>query len=331
MVCNYKPGVGGISGQVEALQRQLQNEGHQVEIFNTKSSIWNRLRMIPRLRRLAGGFDVIHIHCCSDWGFLPAVIGVTACRKLGKRLVLTYHGGGGERFFAKHPKLVRRYLTQTDANIVLSGFLASVFDQHHLPYVIIPNIIKLDSKSYRERLTLHPLFICVRAHEELYNIPCLMKAFKRVQAQLPDAKLTLVGSGSQHEKLKQLAEQMTLRNVTFTGQVPNGEIYNYINESDIMLSSPKSDNMPVSLLEAMNAGLLVISSRVGGVPYMITDYRDGLLFESDNDADLADKMLWALNHQSESLKLAKQGHHVATQYLWENVRVRIYAAYGYPL
>lgn len=331
MVCNYKPGVGGISGQVEILQKQLRNEGHQVEIFNTKSSIWKRLRMIPKLRCLAGRFDIIHIHCCSDWGFLPAVIGVAACRKLSKRLVLTYHGGGGERFFDKHHKLVRHYLTQTDANIVLSGFLAKVFYQHQLPYNIIPNIIELDGLNYVERSELHPWFICVRAHEELYNIPCILKAFKQVQSLRPDSRLTLVGDGSLHEKLRQQAGQLKLDNVNFTGRVPNSGIYDFLNKNDILLSSPKSDNMPVSLLEAMNAGLLVISSRVGGVPYMITDHRDGLLFESDNETELADKMLWALSHQAKSLEMVKQGHQHATQYLWENVRIQIFSAYGYPL
>ena len=330
VVCNYKPGVGGISGQVEALQKHLLNEGHQVEIFSTKASVWKRLWMVSRLRRLVSGFDVVHIHCCSEWGFLPAVIGVKACRKQGKRLVLTYHGGGGEKFFAKHHKLVHRYLTQTDANIVLSGFLAKVFDQHQLPYVMIPNIIELEGNLYRERSELHPWFICVRAHEELYNIPCILKAFQHVQALRPDARLTLVGDGSLHERLKQLAEQLSLDNVTFTGRVPNSGIYDFLNKNDIMLSSPKVDNMPVSLLEAMNAGLLVVSSRVGGVPYMITDHTDALLFESDNETELADKMLWALDHQAEALEMAKQGHRNAIQYLWSNIRVKIYAAYGIP-
>ena len=78
--------------------------------------------MLPILRREAKDYDVLHIHCCSGWGFLPAVLGVTVGNQLGKRVVLTYHGGGGETFFDKHPRLVRKYLTQTHVNIVLSGF-----------------------------------------------------------------------------------------------------------------------------------------------------------------------------------------------------------------
>ena len=123
LICNYKKGVGGISGQVEILQRMLRQDGHTAEIFSTKDSILRRLGLFRRLRKAAHGYDVLHIHCCSEWGFLPAVVGVTVGKQLGKRVVLTYHGGGGEKFFAKHTRLVKHYLNRTDANIVLSGFL----------------------------------------------------------------------------------------------------------------------------------------------------------------------------------------------------------------
>jgi len=328
LICNYKPGVGGISGQVEMLQRYLRNDNHQVDVFSTKGSILWRLGLYSRLRKVVREYDVLHVHCCSGWGFMPAVIGIEVGRRQGKRIVLTYHGGGGERFFDKHSKLVRHYLTKTDVNIVLSGFLAQVFEKHRLPYTVIPNIIDLDGSYYRERVALQPHFICTRAHEELYNIPCILRAFRRVQQQVPEATLTLVGDGSQHETLRLMAMDMKLKNVTFTGRVDNSNIYRYLNAADVILSSPKVDNMPVSLLEAMGAGLLVISSKVGGVPYMIKDNDTGLLFENDNDEELADKMIWALNNPDRAISMAKQGHKDVGRYLWTNIKDEILKAYG---
>ena len=313
---------------MELLQKHLQVYSHTAEIFSTKGSILWRLGLFCRLRKAAKSFEVLHIHCCSGWGFLPAVVGITVGKRLGKRVVLTYHGGGGESFFKRHHRLVRHYLMRTDTNIVLSGFLGSVFDQHDIPCEIIPNIIELDAKAYCKRTELQPRFICVRAHEELYNIPCILRAFRQVQEWRPDASLMLVGGGSQHEKLKQLSVQLGLQNVTFTGRVDNSEIYNYLSQADIMLSSPKVDNMPVSLLEAMNAGLLVISSRVGGVPYMVFEGASGFLFESDNDKELAKKILWALENPSVALTVAEQGHQSVKAYLWENIREKILSAYG---
>lgn len=328
LICNYRPGVGGISGQVEILQRKLQGEGHAADIFSTKDSILRRLGLFCQLRKVACNYDVLHIHCCSGWGFLPAVVGVTIGRHLGKRVVLTYHGGGGEKFFAKHTCLVKHYLLRTDANIVLSGFLANIFDKHHLPYTIIPNIIELDDSHYRQHDVLLPHFICTRAHEPLYNIPCILRAFGKVQSVLSEATLTLVGDGSEHEKLIQLSQNLNLKNITFTGRVDNSAIYEYLDQADFMLSAPTVDNMPVSILEGMNAGLLVISSNVGGVPYMVEDGKTGYLFPSDDSDTLADLMLQAVQHPEESLSIIRNAHQAVNAYRWENIKKQLYTIYG---
>lgn len=329
-VCNYRAGVGGISGQVEMLQQKLREEGFVADVFSTKASVLKRLALMPRLRRIARAYDIIHVHCCSSWGFLPAVVGVRVGKNMGKRVVLTYHGGGGERFFERHPRLVRHYLTRTDANIVLSGFLAGLFQKHGLPYVVIPNMIEIDDNLFRQRDVIRPNYICIRAHEPLYNLPCIFRAFQRVQQVRSDATLTLVGDGSQHQQLMRQAEQMGLRNVTFTGRVDNKEIYRYLDQCDIMLSAPTADNMPVSLLEAMNAGLLVISSRVGGVPFLIEENETGLLFASDRDEELADRMLWAVSDMNTNKvkEILIQANHKVRDYRWENVKVKILMVYG---
>ena len=328
LICNYKPKVGGISGQVDILQKMLQADGHTAEVFSTKAPLLRRMLLPFKLKSTGKDFDVFHIHCCSNWGFLPAVVGVSVGRRLGKRIVLTYHGGGGEKFFDRHPKLVRHFLTRTDANIVLSGFLAQVFEKHGLPFVTIPNILELDDSRFRQREMLQPNYICTRAHEPLYNIPCILRAFHKVQSIRPEATLTLVGSGSEHENLVRMAEELGLQNVTFTGRVANEDIYTYLDRADIMLSAPTVDNMPVSVLEAMNAGLLVISSKVGGVPYMVKNNNTGLLFDSDDSDALAGKMLWAVDNQTVARAIALQGHKAVSRYRWENIRGQLYETYG---
>lgn len=330
LICNYKPGVGGISGQVEILQRMLRKDGHKAEIFSTKASVWQRLHMPLRLRHEAKQYDVLHIHCCSNWGFLPAVVGVTVGNWLKKRMVLTYHGGGGAEFFATHTRLVKHYLLRTDINIVLSGFLGEVFERYSIPFDTIPNIIELDATRYRERTCIRPNFICIRSHTELYNIPCILRAFKQVQTELPDATLTLVGDGDQHTALIQTANDMGLKNITFTGSVDNNEIYTYLDKADVMLSTPRIDNMPVSLLEAMNAGLLVISTKVGGVPYMIKNGNTGLLVPNDDSSALAERMLWAVENNTLAIAITKQANLAVNKYQWEGVRDKIYSTYGIP-
>ena len=327
LICNYRQGVGGISGQVELLQKHLRDDGYDADIFSTKGSVLKRLAIPFRLILRAKGYDVLHIHCCSNWGFLPAILGIHAGKHLKKRIALTYHGGGAELFFSKHTKLVKRWLLRPDVNIALSDFVGREFAKYDIPYTIIPNIIEFDDSQFRERDVIQPRFICVRSHEPVYNIPCILRAFEIVQQHIPDASLTFVGDGTQHQKLIKMVKDMQLANVVVIGRVNNCEIYKYLDKADIFLSAPFVDNMPVSVLEAMNAGLLVISSNVGGVPYMVENGTNGLLFNPDDEKQFADLMLWAVSHQEESIQIIRNAHQEVSKYGWKDINVKIKQVY----
>ena len=328
LIANYKPGTGGISGQVEKLHAYLDKEGVANEVFSTKGSLAYRIQVPFKLLKVAKDYEVLHVHSCSQWGFITTVLGVWAGKRLKKKVVVTYHGGGAEQFFSRHPRLVKKYLCQTDENIVLSGFLGNVFDKFQIPYTVIPNIVELEEGRFCPRATIEPKFISIRTLSPLYNIECIIKAFKVVKKACPSARLTIVGDGPSRDSLEQFVRSESIQDVTFEGRVDNARIYEYLNQSDIMLSAPRIDNMPVSVLEGFNAGLLVISSNVGGVPYMIEDEVNGLLFESNNSMALAEKMMWALSHQDESHNMIDNAKEAVKLYSWECVREKIFELYN---
>ena len=299
LISNYQHGIGGINAQVDLLQTYLnQEEGIKADIFSTKGNPLRRCMALFLLLCKARHYDILHIHACSYWGMVPAVMGVIAGKLWRKRIVITYHGGEAKEYFTKHVGFVKRWLSRANQVIVLSGFLKEVFDQYNIPCVVIPNIVVLQPQLKRTR-DIGPKFISIRHLEPLYNIPCILNAYEQVLKVYPEATLDILGQGSMRTELETYVQEHNLTGVRFIGQVPNDKIYDYFAKASIMLSAPKIDNMPVSLLEAMNAGLLVISSRVGGVPYMIEDGKTGLLFECDNSEDMAAKMIWALEHPQE--------------------------------
>ena len=327
LISNFEEGVGGISVQVSALRDKLRGEGYTCDILSTKGSTTKRIKAVFALLSKGRKYDVFHIHACSDRGFLPAILGINIGRFLKKRVVLTFHGGGAEGFFKRKQGLVKRYLSRTSANIVLSGFIGRVFDQYGIPYTVIPNILESDDSSFRARTEIKPKFISIRSLTETYNIKCTLKAFEAVQKKYPDASLTLLGGGPLKSELEQFVIDHHLQNVTFVGQVPNTDIYRYLDDADIMVSSSRFDNMPVSVLEGFKAGLLVIASKVGGVPYMIEDGKNGLLFDSDNDAQMAEKMIAAVEHPEAARWMIEDAHHCLDAYKWENCREKLLALY----
>lgn len=327
-IANYSDNGGGISVQVRLLKRKLNSEGIECDILSTKGTAIQRIISVFWLLLKGKHYDLFHIHACSNKGFLPAIIGISSGRLLHKRTILTFHGGGAEPFFRKRASFVRFFLSRTNQNIVLSGFIGAVFDQFGLNYTVIPNMIEMDSNRFRSRSQLHPFFISIRSFTETYNIGCSLKAFKIVKDSFPDAKLLLVGDGPLKEAIESFANVNGISGVSFIGHVSNNQVYDYLNQADIMLSSSHFDNMPVSILEGFNAGLLVIATNVGGVPYMIEDGKNGLLFEDDNHKQMAEKMITALEYSESSLRMIENAKLSLKYYTWEVVSKRLLPLYN---
>lgn len=327
LIANYQEGVGGISVQVKLQRDLLRGDGYACDILSTKGSVAKRIKAVFALLSKGRKYDVFHIHACSDRGFLPAVLGISIGRLFKKRIVLTFHGGGAEGFFRRKEGFVKHYLTRTSANIVLSGFIGKVFDRYGIPYTVIPNVLEADGSTFRARIEIRPRFISIRSLTDTYNIKCTLRAFAIVLEKYPDARLTLLGGGPLKAELEQFVADHRIRNVLFVGQVPNTEISRYLDEADIMVSSPRFDNMPVSVLEGFRAGLLVISSKVGGVPYMIEDGQNGLLFENDNDRQMAERMMAAVEDSEATRRMIANARQSLEEYKWENCREKLLALY----
>ena len=90
-----------------------------------------------------------------------------------------------------------------------------------------------------------------------------------------------------------------------------------------MVSSAWTDNMPVSILEGFNAGLLVIASNVGGIPYMIEERKNGLLFEAGDYHGLASQIKWAINNQGSCLSMIENAQQSVKKYSWAKIRDKI--------
>lgn len=328
IIANYQPSVGGISVQVDLLHKYLNSEeGYLVDIFSLKGSIIRRVFLIIKLFVAARKYDVLHVHACSDRGFLPAIVGAYVGKIYRKRIILTYHGGGADAFFARKINLVRKILQKFDNVIVLSGYLKNIFDIYNLPCIIIPNIAEFDANLYKAKTHIEPKYISVRHLRELYNVKCILKAFEKVKKEIPSASLTILGDGDQKEILQNWVIEHNLMDVIFVGAVPHNKMNEYLLQNDIFLSAPKTDNMPMSILEAYNAGLLVISSNVGGVPYILEDNKAGLLFESDNAEELASQMIKAVEKKQHTIEMIQGAYQSLDMYKWENIKVKLFDLY----
>ena len=140
-------------------------------------------------------------------------------------------------------------------------------------------------------------------------------------------KLIIIGDGSERKNLELFVNQLNLEDVVFKGRIPNNDIYNELNKSDIFLNPTTIDNMPVSSLEALACGLLVISTKVGGIPYIIKDNENGLLVDDNDHVAMADKVDELIRNKNLSRKLINNGRKSIDNYNWHSIREKLHNIY----
>jgi glycosyltransferase involved in cell wall biosynthesis len=328
-ITNYRKDVGGISGQVDVLLQKLDKNDYETDLLNTKTKPLKRFLLFFTSKKQVKSCDIIHIHCCSNFGgFFPAILGVILGKLYRKKIILTYHGGDAENFISKNKWLVLPFLKKLDYIIVLSDFLENVFLKFELKVKVIPNIFESNLKNGISKTQIHPNFISTRALNKLYNIDLILDAFSIIQKEIPDASLTILGDGTERENLKLKCLLEKIQNVHFISKVPNHDVQSYLKKNDILLSAPSIDNFPISILEAFENELLVISSDVGGVPFLVENEINGLLFENRNVNQLVKMIKFAIQDKENSLKMIEKAKIRLKDFSWEANCDKFYAIYN---
>ncbi len=328
-IANYRKDVGGISGQVDVLLQKLDKNDYETDLLNTKTSLFKRLLLFFLSRKQIKNSDVIHIHCCSNFcGFFPAILGTILGKIHRKKIIITYHGGDAENFISKNKKLTLHFLRKADELIVLSEFLERVFLKFELKVKVIPNIFESKYTNAFSKTEIQPNFISIRALNKLYNIDLILDAFSIIQKEIPSASLTIVGDGTESENLKSKCHLEKIQNVHFIGKVPNQTVKEYLKKNDFLLSAPSIDNFPISILEAFENELLVISSNVGGVPFLIENNVNGLLFENRNVHQLVKMIKFAIQDKENSLKMIEKAKIRLKDFSWETNCDKFHELYG---
>jgi glycosyltransferase involved in cell wall biosynthesis len=281
----------------------------------------------PLLLRELPKADVVHVFSASYFSFVAGTLPpILVAKLLGKPTVVNYRSGEAPDHL-KRSGLARAALRSVDANVVPSTFLRDVFASFAIGARVVSNTIDLTRFAYRVRDPLRPKLLSTRTFEELYNVACTLRAFARVQAVVPDASLTLIGTGPQEVMLRSLSDELGLRNVVFAGRVAPGEIARYYADADIYVQTPSIDNMPGSVLEAFASGAPVVATNVGGVPAILTDGVHGLLAPDNDDAAIAAQILRLLSSPDEARRLAAAARATCESYRWPVVRAGWLAVY----
>lgn len=330
------PPFGGMANQTRQLGELLLREGLHVSIIQTNRDyrpqwvskipfIRAMFRFVPYLFvlwREIGRCNVVHLMANSGWSWhLFAVPAIWTAKFRGKPIMVNYRGGEAESFLSGSERLVRASMRRATALIVPSGFLQSIFGRFGMQASIVPNIVDLErfcNSSTSRKVRRHVLV--ARNLEPIYDNETAIRALAFVRVIHPDATLTIAGSGPLAEALRSLVEELGLTGaVTFAGRLDRDAMANAYRQADISLNPSLVDNMPNSILESLASGLPVVSTNVGGVPFIVEHERTGLLVPPKSPETMGEAILRLMDDEQLAKELIDNGLEEVKKYTWERV------------
>lgn len=332
--------IGGQSVQADHLYRQLANEPEidirflavnprLPRVLGVKyvRTIFATIIYVAQLIANAFRADLLHVFTPGFTAFyLAPAPALLIARVFGKPAILNYHDGRAEEHLANWP-LARRLMRLASAIVVPSDYLVAVFAKFGLRAARIYNVADANAPIYRERGKPRPIFLHTRGLAREYNPECTLRAFAIIQQQYPEARLVIAHDGPLRPELEFIAAALGLRHTQFIGAVSPSDVPALYDSADIYLMSPNADNMPLSVLECFAAGLPVVSSRVGGVPELIEDEINGLLFPPDDHEAMARCALRLLQEPGLAIRLAVSARTGLAKYRWQEIGTQWIAIY----
>lgn len=275
-------------------------------------------------------YDIVHAFSASYTSYLLAPLPALAIGKLyGKRTLLNYRSGEADDHLARWRRTAVPTMRRlADVIVAPSGYLVDVFARHGLAARSIFNFVELDRLPFRARDVVRPRFLSNRNLEPLYNVGCTIRAFAQVQAEVPDARLVVVGDGSERARLEALVRELGLRDVEFLGRVAPDRMGALYDAADVYLNSPDIDNMPGSIIEAYAAGVPVVTTDAGGIPYIVRHEETGLMVPRDDAAGMARMALRLLREPGLAARItARARAECLERYVWPAVEAEWRALY----
>ncbi|BAJ64636.1 MULTISPECIES: glycosyltransferase family 4 protein [Anaerolinea] len=308
----------------EDLSEHLHARGWQVITTSHQRSRALRLAdMLTTALKQRNQYRLALVEVYSGAAFRWAEAVCLILRWLKKPYILWLHGGNLPHFAQKCSGRVSRLLRHAHAVVAPSAYLQEHMRLYRQDILLIPNPLEIRRYPFRLRRDLRPSLVWLRAFHAIYRPAMAVEVLRRVKEWAPDVHLTMYGpekgDGSLQE-VRRTAQRYGLEGaLSLPGRVPKEEVPQVLQQGDIFLNTAGVDNTPVSVMEAMACGLCVVSTRVGGTPYLLQHEQDALLVPPADADAMAEAVLRLLREPDLAERLSCSARRKAEAFDWSVV------------
>lgn len=302
---------------LDLLSKLLMSNGFQVKIYSNQ-----QYKLLRLLHMCWGVFtntnaNYVLIDTYSTVNFYYALVISQLARLCSISYIPILHGGNLPERLKTNPKLCSYIFKHSLVTIAPSNYLQVEFQQKGFKTQFIPNAIELKKYPFKQRTVLAPNLLWVRAFDAIYNPTMAIEVLEILKTTYPNATLCMVGAdkdGSLKKVIKFAKEKGLLNSIEFTGYLSKEEWIEKSKNYAIFMNTTTIDNTPVSVIEAMALGLPVVSTNVGGLPYLIQDDKTGYLVAAGDAAAMAFKIGVLLQHPKKALVISRHAREMVTAF-----------------
>ncbi len=309
---------------IETLGKFLEDAGYNVVTSSSKTNKIARIfDMLYTVVKHGKTTDYVIIDVYSTSNFYYAYTISLMCKWKGLPYIPILRGGALHKRLRSSPKLCRQIFKHASINVSPSKYLLTYFEEAGFENIVhIPNTIALKDYVFQERELDEIKLLWVRSFSRIYNPKLAVEIVKSLKRKGLSASLCMIGpdnDGSLAE-VKNFAKTLDIEEVEFTGKLSKKEWHQKARGYNVFINTTNVDNTPVSVIEAMALGLPVISTNVGGIPYLLKNGEDSLLVEPNNVEAFVEAILMLFDNPDLYKNLAAAARRKTETFDWEIVK-----------
>ena len=287
---------------IQVIGGQLASAGYEMIYSSSKNSkVLRLLDMLGACYKYRNQVKTVIIDTYSTQNFYFALLVSQWCRVLKLPYVLSLNGGNLPMRLKQNPKFCTWIFKPAKALVSPSLYLLDAFERYGYHEVVyIPNALNLENYYFNQAPPKEIRLLWVRSLCKIYNPKLAVTVLKQLLDLGHKAELCMVGPDTDGslQGVKAHAKSLNVT-VKFTGKLTKLEWIALAKDYNVFINTTNFDNMPVSVIEAMALGLPIVSTNVGGLPFLIEDGVDGILVPP-SDADAFVKAILNVFSDSES-------------------------------